>query len=385
MTEPRRLDRATLLIASGVQTVGLATVLALLADLQDAYGFETWGLGVIGGVAFLTSFLAYVGLSRLADRGHARVMLVAGAVVGLVGLVWAAFGTTLWSLALARALFGLAEGTFVPAARRIMIDWNPHNPGRDLGRLISAGVTGFVVGPLVGALLAERFGLAVPFLAPAAVILLLLPRLLRIVPAPVPPARTSTPLRALMGRRLLWAAIVLGSVEFFAIGAFDAVWARLMTDKGASTWLIGVSFAAFVVPIAVLSPVWGAYADRRSPMVVGMAAAAMSVPFLAVYGYLDTPGQLIGVSVIHGAVTAGIQPAAAAAVTRVAQGDLLATGQGMLQAVGFLAAAAVALPSGWMYDRLGPSGLFPLVAAGAAVLLLSAVALWRSGESGRSR
>ncbi|MGF1667566.1 MAG: MFS transporter [Acidimicrobiia bacterium] len=385
MRAPTGFDRATLLIASGIQTVGLATVLALLADLQDAYGFATWGLGLIGGIAFATSFLAYVGLSRFADQGHAKKMLIIGAVVGVVGLVWAAFGTTLWSLALARALFGLAEGTFVPAARRIMIDWRPDNPGTEIGRLISVSVTGFVVGPLVGALLAEQFGLAVPFLVPAAVIAILLPFLFRVVPAPIPPGEVKAPVRALAGNKALWAAILLGSCELFAIGAFDAVWARLMSDMGASTWLIGVSFAAFVIPIALLSSVWGALADRSSPMRVGMVATALSIPFLGTYGLWQTPEQLIWISVLHGAVTAGIQPAAAAAVTRLASGPLLATGQGMLQAVGFAAAALVALPSGWLYQRMGPEGLFPLVAAGVAVLLITSGLLWRAGGAGLPR
>ena len=88
---------------------------------------------------------------------------------------------------------------------------------------------------------------------------------------------------------------------------------------------------------------------------------------------------------LHGAVTAGIQPAAAAAVTRLASGPLLATGQGMLQAVGFGAAALVALPSGWLYQRMGAGGLFPLVAGGVGVLLATSAVLWRAGGIGRSR
>lgn len=381
----RRFDRIALLVASGAQTIGLATVLALLADLQEEYGFETWGLGLIGGVAFATSFAAYVGISRFADRGHAKKMLVIGALVGIVGLVWAAFGTSLWSLVLARALFGLAEGTFVPAARRIMIDWRPESPGTELGRLIATGVTGFAVGPVLGAVLAERFGLAVPFLVPAAVIVALLPFILRIRPAPMTPVQTSAPVRMLAGKPAVWAAVALGACEFLAIGAFDAVWARLMADKGASTWLIGVSFAAFVIPLAVMTPIWGRLADRTSPMRVGTIAALSSLPFMASYGFWDTPGQLIWVSVVHGAVTAGIQPAAAAAMTHVAPGPLLATGQGLLQAAGFGAAALVALPSGWAYARFGAEGLFPVVTLAVATVLAASMLLWRSVPAGSAR
>ena len=380
MTHPTRFDRTILLVAAAVQTVGLGTVVALLADLQDAYGFESWGLGLIGGIAFGASFVSYLTLSRLADRGHAKRMLVLGSLGAGAGLVWAAFGTSLWSLVAARALFGLAEGAAVPAARRIMLDWSPHEPGKELGRLISASVSGFVIGPLAGAVLAENFGLRVPFLAPAVLLAVTLPFLFRITPHPVSPVDTPKLMRSLVGNRAVWAAVALGVGEFFAIGAFDAVWARFMTDRGASTTLIGVSFAAFVIPIAVSSIWWGRLADRRAPMSVGFVAAGAALIPYAMYGVLTEPWHLIGLSAVHGTVTAGIQPAAAAAVARATPRDLLATGQGMLEAVGFLAAAVAALPAGWLYGSLGPRFTFGIVAAGTAVCLVIAAVLHRGSD-----
>ena len=63
-------------------------IIALLADLQDAYDLPTAGLGLVAGVAFVTAFIGYIWFSRYADRGHAKVMLIDGerAVIGSANL-----------------------------------------------------------------------------------------------------------------------------------------------------------------------------------------------------------------------------------------------------------------------------------------------------------
>ena len=166
----RPVDRAVLLVAVGASTLGLGMITTLLADLQDQFGFDDWGLGVITASSFVTAFVAYLGFSRYADRGYARTMLVAGGLIGAAAMVWIGQATELWAFALARAMVGLAEGIFVPAARRVALDWDPHRPGRALGTVLSATIIGFVLGPVFGALLAEAFGLSAPFYLAAAVI-----------------------------------------------------------------------------------------------------------------------------------------------------------------------------------------------------------------------
>ena len=51
-------------------SAGYGSVYTLLAVIREAFGFSTAQVGVIGGAGFLAGFLAQVGLSRYADRGH---------------------------------------------------------------------------------------------------------------------------------------------------------------------------------------------------------------------------------------------------------------------------------------------------------------------------
>ncbi|HSR15003.1 MAG TPA: MFS transporter, partial [Gemmatimonadales bacterium] len=125
---PGRIDRLILHLAVTANTIGIGVILALLADLRDAYGLPTAGMGLVAASAFITSFIGFVTLARFADMGHAKTMLMLGTTTGAVALVMAALARNLWMLVLARAILGLAEGAFVPAARRVVLDWAPDRP-----------------------------------------------------------------------------------------------------------------------------------------------------------------------------------------------------------------------------------------------------------------
>jgi MFS family permease len=350
---PRRIDRFILHLAVAANTIGLGVILALLADLQDAYGLPTSGLGLIAAAAFITSFAAYIALAKYADLGHAKGMLVAGSALGALALVLAAFARGLWTLVAARALLGLAEGAFVPAARRMVLDWEPDRPGEVLGRIVAAAVAGFALGPLLGAVLAEYFGLRVPFLVPAAVLLVTVPVVTRLrAPKPIEVSDDRS-IVSLLGSRLVLAGLAFAMIEFATFGSFDAVWARLLTDQGASTGVVGIGFTLIALPLIFLAPRFGRMVDARTPTTVALLSMVLITPAIVAYGWLAAPALLILVAVLHGTGSAALGPASAALVAAGSPPHLVARGQGLMEAIGFLAAAAAALPTGWAYETVG--------------------------------
>jgi MFS family permease len=373
-TEPRRTDQVILHLAVAANTVGLGVIIALLADLQEAYDLPTAGLGLVAASAFITAFISYVWLSRYADRGHAKTMLIAGTLVGALALVMAAFARGLWSLVFARAMLGFAEGAFVPAARRVVLDWSPGRPGEVLGRILAASVAGFALGPVVGALLAARFGLRVPFLVPAALLLVAVPVVTKLqAPKPLPVVEERSFL-SLLRNRLVLAGVVFGSIEFATLGSFDAVWARLLSDLDASTIFIGVSFTMMALPLVFLAARFGRLVDRRTPVVVGSLGVLAVAPAVLGYGWLTWPIALAAGGMVHAIGSAALSPAAATLVAQGSPPDMVARGQGLLEAVGFLAAAAAALPTGWAYDTIGRAAWFSLL-SGVSVALF-AIGWW---------
>lgn len=358
---PRRVDQVILHLAVAANTIGLGVIIALLADLQEAYDLPTAGLGLVAGAAFITAFIGYVWLSRYADRGHAKTMLIVGTLVGALALVLAAYARGLWTLVFARAMLGFAEGAFVPAARRVVLDWSPGRPGEVLGRILAASVAGFALGPVIGALLAERFGLRVPFLVPAAVLLLAVPVVTRLrAPEPLPIFEERSFL-SLLSNRLVLAGVVFGAIEFATLGSFDAVWARLLTDQGASTLFVGGSFTLMALPLVVFSVRFGRLVDRKSSALVASFGILAVAPAVLAYGWLNLPVALGAAGIVHAVGSSALSPAAAALVAKGSPPDMVARGQGLLEAVGFLAAAAAAVPSGWAYETIGRATWFSLM------------------------
>jgi MFS family permease len=371
ITAPRRIDRLILHLAVAANTIGLGVILALLADLQDAYGLPTSGLGLIAAAAFITSFVAYIALAKYADLGHAKGMLIAGSALGALALVLAAFARDLWTLVAARALLGLAEGAFVPAARRMVLDWEPDRPGEVLGRIVAAAVAGFALGPLLGAVLAEYFGLRVPFLVPAAILLVTVPVVTRLRPPAPIEVVDGRSIVSLFGNRLVLAGLAFAMIEFATFGSFDAVWARLLTDLGASTGVVGLGFTIIALPLIFLAPRFGRIVDARTPTTVALLSMVLITPAIAAYGWLTVPALLILVAVLHGVGSAALGPASAALVAAGSPPHLVARGQGLMEAIGFLAAAAAALPTGWAYEGIGRGAWFSgLAGAGVALAAL---------------
>ncbi len=145
-------------------------VFPLLADLQDEHDLPTYGLGIISGASFIASLLGLLVLSGQADRGRAKLLLLLGLGLSAVSLVLFALSSELWQFTAARALSGLAIGCYTPATRSIVARLDADNVGRNLGRLASTELGGFVAGPVVGAALASAFNLDAPFWALAAVV-----------------------------------------------------------------------------------------------------------------------------------------------------------------------------------------------------------------------
>ena len=150
-------------IVAGSMSLGYGSIYTLLADLRDRYGFTEAQLGVIVAAGFLAGFVAQLALARLADRGYAPLLVRGGVLLAMGAMIGSAVATEFWAFLLARLLLGLGSGAVGPAIRRIVITREPDAVGANLGRLAAFDVAGFMLGPLVAAVVAEAFGIRAPF------------------------------------------------------------------------------------------------------------------------------------------------------------------------------------------------------------------------------
>lgn len=365
-------------LVSAAMSLGYGSIYTLLADLRDLYGFTESQLGVIVGAGFFAGFAAQVGLARLADRGYTAVMVRGGVTLAAVAMLGCALATDLPSFVLARAFLGLGSGMTGPAIRRLVILRAPGDVGANLGRMTAWDVAGFVLGPVVAAVTAEAIGLRAPFFFLAAVflgVLALTSRLDLDAPAVATPDALGT--RFLRNRALM--ATLAASIAFYTtIGVFEAVWAVLLRDHGAETWLIGLTLSMFSLPMVFLAPFGGRLAQRRGPLRTVTVSIAVATVCTLSYGVFDVLGILLAMSLVHATADAFTMPGNQVAVAMATPRHELAAGQGLLGATGLATAGAVGLAAGSIYEAAGAFTLFAGTAALMALCLGTAVVLGRS-------
>ena len=126
--------------------------------VQRTADVERW-TGLVYSATFMVSVFAQPVWGRLSDRIGRRVMLLRSSIG--MGLIMASMGlvTAVWQLFLLRALMGSVSG-FISAATALQATQTPReHAGRALGTLQTGAVTGGLIGPFVGGVLAEWMSL----------------------------------------------------------------------------------------------------------------------------------------------------------------------------------------------------------------------------------
>lgn len=368
-----------LYVISAVLDAGFGSIFAVLAEIKNLFGLETFWIGVLGGAGFVSSFAAQIALSRYADRGYARRLIRSGMAVAVLSMLVLSVAETLSGFVLGRFLFGLSEGMVLPAARRIAIAVDPARAGESLGRLMSFQITGFLVGPVVGTVLFNIWGgvegVRATFLFTLLAVLACAPLVvrMRVNEATGSAAGQRGVIRGLLRERGMRGMLVAAVGYYGAFGIYEAIWAVFLDDLGASQVFIGFTLTIFAVPMIVMAPAAGRMAARRGPMGVSLLAISATIPSVALYGVFESLWMLTAVMVVQAVGDSVVMPASQLAVSKFS-GDHQATGQGLLSAVGLATAAGVAIGSGAVYERLGVGVLF-----GGWALLMAAsvlVAAW---------
>jgi MFS family permease len=382
---PAATDRAAerwLLAASFLMACASIAVFVLLPDLQAELGLSTASLGPIAAASFLAGFGAQLLLAPLADRGWEQRLLVGSLLTAAGSLIGTALATNATTLVAMRGLEGLALGAFIPATRAIVSRTAGAQIGERLGRLSAAEFAGIAIGPLVAAGIAAIWSADAALITLALVALATVPVVNRIAStivqtrpdAPRSPARRADTPRSgldLLASRKVWAALLLTVAVTIPVGAYDTLWARFLTDHGASTLVIGASLTVFAVPYVLLAGRAGRLSDRMGPLpAAAIGLVVMSVVIVG-YGLLTNVSIIIAIGLVESTGQALAAPAAQAAASRSVPIARAGTVQGLAGAIGTLAAGLVALVAAPVYAGIGQTGLF----VGTAALVLGALGL----------
>jgi MFS family permease len=367
-------------VLTGLFAAGYGVMFTVLDDYRDDFGINEGALGLIVAVGFFASFLAQVLIAPLADRGHARRLVLIGIAVDVIGLIGMAAGESVVVLLLARIVMGIGAGTALPALRRIVIVADPDNLGSNVGKLLAADVAGFAIGPAISAILVAPFGIAAPFLVIAAATVAFVPLVLTVHvdegALSAGDARETRFAFDLLRDRVYVGAVCLGAGVFLMIGTFDALWVLILDDLDTADWIANLGITLFAVPLFLLGSIGGRLAQRVGPFSVGTVGLFLGAMFLTSYGMLPSGLAIFAVSIVHSVSDGLTVSSAGVAVGMVAPADRQAGAQGMLGGIETLVGGLAAVAAGQLYEYHGRA-----VAYGAAAVVMVFLAVTAAGLS----
>lgn len=156
-------------VVLAINQLGFGAVVAVLALYARSFGVGQSAIGLSIAVYGLARFLVAVPGGRLADGVGRRVVLALGGLVTAAGNLLCGLAPTYALFIVGRFVAGAGAALVMVGGQIVLADiTTPANRGRAMAIYMGVFLFAVGVGPVPGGLLAERFGLAVPFLVYAA-------------------------------------------------------------------------------------------------------------------------------------------------------------------------------------------------------------------------
>jgi len=139
----------------------LSLYIETMGDFSSGF-VQIWS-GLIFAITFVTAFIFAPIWGKIGDKhGRKKILIFSATGIGLSVLLMG-FATTVWQLFLLRLFMGVATG-FIPMSQAFISTQTPkHVAGKVLGTLQTGSVTGTLMGPMIGGVLADSFGYSSTF------------------------------------------------------------------------------------------------------------------------------------------------------------------------------------------------------------------------------
>lgn len=335
-----------------LDAMGIGLIMPVMPDLMIEIGCGTLGTAALWGGVLATSFAAMQFLfgpviGGLSDRfGRRPVLLISLVVMAADYLVMAVAGT-IWLLLIGRIVGGITAATHSTANAYIADISKPEDKAANFGLIGAAFGIGFVLGPLIGGLLAE-YGTRAPFYAAAGLAalnavfgwLVLKETVTDAIRRPFSLKRANPFGAFKVLSKLPTIGPLLGVFFFYQVAftVYPAIWSYFGKER--FDWdptTIGFSLGLFGIMIAIVQgllirPVLK-YLGERGTVFYGLLFDVLAFGLLAFVTSGTLALILIPIAALAGVVTPALQGLMSRSVGDDQQGEL----QGALTSIGALA------------------------------------------------
>ena len=265
-----RLPITFILISVVLDAMGIGLIMPVMPDLiKEIEGLgladaAVWG-GILATIFAAMQFLFGPTIGSLSDRFGRRPVLLISLAVMAFDYVLMALAGTIWILVIGRIIGGITAATQSTAAAYMADISKPEDKAANFGLIGAAFGVGFILGPLMGGILAE-YGTRAPFWAAAVLAALngifgyfVLPETVTDKIRRPFSWKRANPLGAfkhigaLPGLKKLIAISLIYTIAFFV---YPGVWAYFGQLRfGWGPGMVGVSLAVFGIGIAIVQGV----------------------------------------------------------------------------------------------------------------------------------
>lgn len=246
-------------------------------------------------------------------------MLLRSALGMAVVMLLMGLAQNIWQFLILRALLGLLGG-FIPNANALIATQVPRNKsGWALGTLSTGGVSGALLGPLAGGLLADQYGLRPVFFITASVLLLCFMLTLFFIREHFQPVSKKEMLHirevvgSLKNPKLVLSLFVTTLIIQVATGSIAPILTlyvrELAGNVGNIAFISGMIASVPGVAALLSAPRLGKLGDRIGPEKILIVALVISVLLLIPMSFVQTPWQLGVLRFLLGAADGALLPA----------------------------------------------------------------------------
>lgn len=378
MSPHDRRTFATLSFSVFATVIGVGIVVPLLPIYAHQLGASGVGIGMIFGAFALsrTVFLPLFG--RLSDTKGRRTFIVPGLLLYALISVAFTFSTDVNSLIVIRLFHGVASAMLMPVIQAYVADITPAGrEGRIMGLYSMFVLFGLSVGPLLGGVVKDFFGLESSFLAMGLFALAgFFMCITWLPPVSAEPVSGSTPApipwRDLLADRPLAGLFVVRFAYVVCIGiiwSFVPLYASMLLPlSGAS---IGALITIGILVSGSLNAPMGYLADRLDKRLMIAAGGLVAAYAILSFSWADSFADMVVASVLYGLGGGTGMPAVMAMATRRGQGsDAMGSIMALMTMAHSLGMLAGALLGGVMMDLYQLRLVFPV---GSIVLVAGIV------------
>ncbi len=377
---------AILWLSMFVVAGGLGMVVPILpVFVRDMGASGLWlGLAFSGFAITQTPLTPMIG--RLGDSLGRRRFIIAGLSIYVFIGIGLSLVNSYQAVALLRMGMGIGAACMFPSALATVGELSPKGQeGRYMGLFMVSFTAGFGVGPLIGGLLKDAFGVEITFLSlsgAAGVALLMVAVLMPSQGASRDSENKDVPSIRVMSRDFrVWALFVFNFTFGFGIGAVMTFIAIFLTDSLlASASLVGLVVGSRAILSSILQPFFGRLADhvpRHYIVVAGgllLAVATWAIPLASVIGVLLLFFLLLGLA------ESATLPASLAITTDLGRVYGYGTLIGFSNSVLVFGLLAGSLGSSLIENAMGVENMFRAAGLGTALMMGVFIVIWGRGS-----